>query len=88
MLAMPHSGSLMRASPLLQHSSTDASQAETCSSWRASRRMGMHERLPKLKRFPVLLPSANLVRIELQEGIPMLKATRAVQKRTELLSGA
>ena len=45
----------------------------------------MHERLPKLKRFPVLLPSENLVRIEWQEGIPMLKATRAVQKRIELL---
>ena len=45
----------------------------------------MHERLPKLKRFPVMLPSENLVRIELQEGIPILKATRSVQKRIELL---
>ena len=45
----------------------------------------MHERLPKLKRFPLMLPSENLVRIELQEGIPIFKATRSVQKRIELL---
>ena len=45
----------------------------------------MHEHLPKLKRFPVSLPSEALVRIELQEGILIFKATRAVQKRIELL---
>jgi len=45
----------------------------------------MHERLPQLKRFPLMLPADNLVRIELQEGIPIFKATRAVQKRIELL---
>ena len=45
----------------------------------------MPERLPKLKRFPLMLPSENLVRIELQEGIPIFKATRSVQKRIELL---
>lgn len=38
----------------------------------------MHERLPKLKRFPLLLPSENLVRLELQEGIPIFKAIRRV----------
>jgi len=32
-----------------------------------------------------MLPADNLVRIELQEGIPIFKATRAVQKRIELL---
>ena len=45
----------------------------------------MHERLPKLKRCPLMLPADNLVRIELQEGIPIFKATRSVQKRIELL---
>ena len=45
----------------------------------------MNEHLPKLKRFPVTLPSEALVRIELQEGIPIFKATRSVQKRIELL---
>ena len=45
----------------------------------------MPERLPKLKRFPLMLPSEALVRIELQEGIPIFKATRAVQRRIELL---
>lgn len=45
----------------------------------------MHERLPKLKRFPLLLPFENLVRLELQEGILIFKATRSVQKRIELL---
>ena len=45
----------------------------------------MHERLPKLKRFPVTLPSEDLVRLELQEGIPIFKATRSVQKRIERL---
>jgi hypothetical protein len=45
----------------------------------------MPERLPKLKRFPLMLPSEDLVRIELQEGIPIFKATRSVQKRIELL---
>ena len=39
----------------------------------------------KLKRFPVMLPSENLVRMELQAGIPIFKATRSVQKRIELL---
>ena len=47
----------------------------------------MHERLPKLKRFPLMLPADNLVRIELQEGIPIFKATRAVQKQIDLLLG-
>ena len=45
----------------------------------------MDERLPKLKRSSLMLPADNLVRIELQEGIPIFKATRAVQKRIELL---
>ena len=45
----------------------------------------MPERLPKLKQFPLMLPADNLVRIELQEGIPIFKATRSVQKRIELL---
>lgn len=45
----------------------------------------MHERLPKLKRFPAMLPSENLVRLEFQEGIPVFKATHSVQKRIELL---
>jgi hypothetical protein len=45
----------------------------------------MHELLPKPKRFPFMLPSENLVRLELQEGIPIFKATRSVQQRIELL---
>lgn len=45
----------------------------------------MHERLPKLERLPAILPSEALVRIELQEGIPIFKATCAVQKRIEIL---
>jgi hypothetical protein len=45
----------------------------------------MDERRLKLKRFPVMLPSENLVRMELQEGVPIFKATRLVQKRIELL---
>jgi hypothetical protein len=45
----------------------------------------MHEHFPKLKRFPLLLPADNLVRIELQESIPIFKATRSVQKRVTLL---
>ncbi len=49
------------------------------------RNAGMHERRPKLKRFPLMLPSENLVRIELQEGIPIFKATHSVQKRIEFL---
>lgn len=45
----------------------------------------MHEHLTELQRFPVTLLSKALVQIELQEGIPIFKATRAVQKRIELL---
>jgi len=45
----------------------------------------MYERLPKLSRFPLILPADNLVRIELQEGVPIFKATRAVQKRIDFL---
>ena len=45
----------------------------------------MYERLPKLKRFPLMLPADNLIRIELQEGIPIFKATSSVQKRIEFL---
>ena len=58
------------------------SRGQECS---CARSVGMHERLPKLKRFPVTLSSEALVRIELQEGIPIFKATRAVQRRIELL---
>ncbi len=45
----------------------------------------MCERLPKLKQLLLMLPSKNLVRLELQEGIPLFKATRSVQQRIELL---
>jgi len=45
----------------------------------------MHVRLPKLKWLPVALPAEDLVRIEMQEGIPIFKAASAVQERVELL---
>ena len=40
---------------------------------------------PKLRRLPSTLPVEGAIRIELQEGIPILRASRAVQDRVEML---
>jgi hypothetical protein len=36
---------------------------------------------PKLQRLPVTLPIEGAVRLELQEGVPIFRASTAVQKR-------
>ena len=40
---------------------------------------------PKLHRLPSTLPLEGAIRIELQEGIPVLRASRTVQARVETL---
>ena len=40
---------------------------------------------PKLQRLPVTLPIEGAVRLELQEGIPVLRTSTAVQKRITAL---
>jgi phosphoglycerate-specific signal transduction histidine kinase len=41
--------------------------------------------LPKLNSFPQNLPIDGAVRIELQEGVPILRASASVQSRIEVL---
>jgi hypothetical protein len=41
--------------------------------------------LPKLDRLPASIPIEGAVRIELEEGIPMFRATAIVQTRVEEL---
>lgn len=41
--------------------------------------------MPKLQRLPAALPLEGAVRIELQQGVPIFKASRAVQERIETL---
>jgi hypothetical protein len=45
----------------------------------------MRYTLPKLERLPKELPLEDSVKIELQEGIPIFKATESVQNRIEEL---
>jgi hypothetical protein len=41
--------------------------------------------LPKLNRLPVTLPAEGAVRIELEEGVPIFRASNVVQTRIESL---
>ncbi len=41
--------------------------------------------LPKLQQLPINLPIEGAVRIELEEGIPIFRASRFVQARIEAL---
>lgn len=41
--------------------------------------------IPKLRRLPTTLPLDGAVRIELQEGVPILRASASVQERIEVL---
>jgi len=41
--------------------------------------------LPKLRRLPATLPAEGAVRIELQEGIPVLRASASVHQRIATL---
>jgi hypothetical protein len=41
--------------------------------------------LPKLHRLPVTLPVEGAVRIEMEEGVPIFRASDAVQARIEAL---
>jgi hypothetical protein len=41
--------------------------------------------LPKLSHFPATLPTEGAVRLELEEGIPVFRASDAVQTRIETL---
>lgn len=41
--------------------------------------------LPKLKDFPTSLPAEGAVRIELEEGVPIFRASATVQTRIEKL---
>jgi hypothetical protein len=40
---------------------------------------------PKLRALPVTLPAEGAIRIELEEGIPILRASTSVQARVETL---
>jgi hypothetical protein len=41
--------------------------------------------LPQLRTLPTTLPLDNAVRIELEEGVPVFRATSTVQERIEFL---
>jgi len=41
--------------------------------------------IPKLHRLPVTLPLDGAVRIELEEGVPVFRASASVQERIEAL---
>ena len=41
--------------------------------------------LPKLQQLPISLPIDGAVRIELEEGIPVFRASSSVQSRIEIL---
>jgi len=45
----------------------------------------MRQPLPKLKTLPANLPLDNAVRIELEEGVPVFKASASTQRRIETL---
>lgn len=42
-------------------------------------------RIPRLRRLPATLPLEGAVRIELEEGIPIFRASTPVQERIEAL---
>ena len=46
---------------------------------------GVMQPFPRLRRLPDTLPVEGAIRIELQEGIPILRASRVVQTRIETL---
>jgi hypothetical protein len=41
--------------------------------------------IPQLRTLPTTLPLDNAVRIELEEGVPVFRATSTVQERIEFL---
>ncbi len=41
--------------------------------------------IPKLHHLPAALPLEGAVRIELQQGIPIFKASHSIQERVEIL---
>ena len=41
--------------------------------------------IPKLRRLPITLPLDGAVRIELEEGVPVFRASASVQERIEML---
>jgi len=41
--------------------------------------------LPRLRRLPATLPIEGAIRIELQEGVPIFRASASVQDRIETL---
>lgn len=41
--------------------------------------------IPQLHQLPITLPPENAVRLELEEGIPIFRATSTVQRRVEAL---
>ncbi len=47
--------------------------------------MGLVQSIPKLRSLPASLPVEGAIRIELQEGIPVLRASSSVQARVETL---
>jgi hypothetical protein len=54
--------------------------------WRCATMTGLPVHpLPKLHALPTTLPLDGAVRIELQEGVPVLRASHAVQARVETL---
>ena len=47
--------------------------------------MDLAHTIPKLRSLPASLPVEGAIRIELQEGIPVLRASSSVQDRVETL---
>jgi len=47
--------------------------------------MDLAQYLPRLRSLPVTLPVEGAIRIELEEGIPILRASSSVQDRIEML---
>ena len=47
--------------------------------------MDLAHTIPKLRSLPASLPVEGAIRIELQEGIPVLRASSSVQARVEVL---
>ena len=47
--------------------------------------MDLVRSIPRLRSLPISLPVEGAIRIELQEGIPVLRASSSVQARVETL---
>lgn len=47
--------------------------------------IAMQQPLPRLEALPADLPLDNAVRIELEEGVPVFKASTSIQDRIEML---